>query len=211
MNFRKLKPAILFPVIILVAALAGGIAKFGWKFFEDNSKNDKIIAAANEINKKTPITVDHLLVLDFAVADGAALVYNFRMPELSSAEIDADFFTAKQKIRSVNYYCGEKNLATLRRNKVALIYKYHANDGKIISQIRVGVENCQESSEPEYKNGEYSAPTLTVGGFEYITIGRAKQINAEGGLLSMGGKPGSFLRCKPGLDNEKCVAPLLVK
>lgn len=121
-----------------VGAIAFALAFYGVQqlFKPDMEKELKKVAV--EINKQSPIQVDHLTRLDSASSKGKTnLIYYYTLLETERSEVNFD--TVNKYIRSgiIENLKINPDVQVFRDNNVTLDYNYFDRNGEFVTEISV--------------------------------------------------------------------------
>lgn len=142
-----------FIVVLVVAAIAGGVGKqIGKAAFAPEQPTPQqaqgavaegLEKAARQINDRGPIMIDKSTRMDGAsVGPGARLTYHYTFPDYTSQEIDAGWLKATLQPTVRSNVCTSKDMAPSLKYGVTYIFSYSSKEGKKITSFEVSQRDC---------------------------------------------------------------------
>lgn len=97
----------------------------------------EIVRLSNETNKRLPMQVDAETVLVTTTPQtGDALMYQYKLPNISAGELEPGFITKTLKPGAVAGY--KTKMKDIRNLGISLIYQYSDKDGNLLESFTVG-------------------------------------------------------------------------
>ena len=125
----------LVAVLLLVAGLVACAP--------DLSSKDTLQKVADQLNKDLPKKIDAETELTRTEAQQALLIYNYRLVNVESGQIEASKIDTEVKPKITKTACAEPSIKdTFFKNHVTLRYTYHDKDGGMIGSVDVKPADC---------------------------------------------------------------------
>ncbi|MEM7049242.1 MAG: hypothetical protein AAF604_06260 [Acidobacteriota bacterium] len=133
---NRLMVLILMVAVVVLTACGGGDGE------PDGPSQELLLEVASEINKGGPMMVDRETELVNVGAEPSAIVYNYRLVNLTAADITAEEIQAL-KPTVVNSACSQpKTRQDFLDQGIAMKYSYSAKDMVFLTEFTVEPSDC---------------------------------------------------------------------
>jgi hypothetical protein len=143
---RKLSTSsvLLWGMVIIAGAYFSYLAAPGWFEKESDPRSQEFLAKiAAEINRSIPVMIDQETELMPAVGAPGMLNYNYRLVNVSAAQVDHNKFASGAKERLKESACNRPETRdNFLKKGVTLRYSYFAKDKQHIATIDVTPADC---------------------------------------------------------------------
>lgn len=120
--------------------------EFSRDYFEDRISEDELVSiikqSSHEINENLPQKIDEITVLTHTEARGTSLVYLYTL-DLKADDLNPEFPTQQTSALSIAV-CGKDNMIITIQNGGSFIYRYADSDSRLIEEIEIGREECDQ-------------------------------------------------------------------
>ena len=136
----------------LAIALSAGVAMLVGSTFSREfirpllrpSVEEKLVRAANDVNSKTPVSLDEYTRMDSALAGpGAQITYFYTLIQHESTNPSVREFGMLMRPVLLRNYCGSDEMRAMRDDDVKLAYVYRAKDGPEVSRVEIQAKECK--------------------------------------------------------------------
>lgn len=128
----------LLPFVAVLLLLSGVVA-----CSPDLSAKDTLQKVADQVNKDLPKKIDDDTELTKTEAAQAMLIYNYRLVNIESGQVDNAKLESAVRPKITQNACASQQLKdSFFKNHVTLRYSYHDKDGGLIGNLDITPANC---------------------------------------------------------------------
>jgi hypothetical protein len=140
----SLSSVILWGMVFVTGAYFVYLATPYWFEKESDPRSQEFLGKiAAEINRSIPVMIDQETELMPAVGEPGMLIYNYRLVNVSAAQVDYNKFASGAKERLKESACNRpETLDNFLKKGVTLRYSYFAKDKQHIATIDVTPADC---------------------------------------------------------------------
>ena len=101
-----------------------------------------LTVASNQLNTTLPKMIDTETRLDTSYAKGNRFYYKSTLLNYYVDNIDVEVFNREMSQSTSRYICSSDDMAFFKENGVILVYSYHDDENKFISDVIVDTSAC---------------------------------------------------------------------